>query len=90
MKKTTCIILGVLYCLGLGYLSAADGVPTMTKEELKPLLRRPDVVVIDVRVGKDWKSSELKIKGAVRGDPQKIETWGEKYFKDKTLVLYCA
>ena len=68
---------------------AAD-VPKMTKEDLKAQLGKPDVIIIDVRIGKDWKASELKIKGAIREDPQKVDSWAKKYAKDKNLVFYCA
>ena len=65
-------------------------VPRMTKEELKGLLSDPGLIIVDVRLGRDWTGSDLKIKGAVREDPQNIESWANKYSKDKTLVLYCA
>ncbi len=64
--------------------------PRMTKEELKAMLANPDLVVIDVRYGKDWTDSDLKIKGAIREDPNNIKSWANKYPKNKTLVLYCA
>jgi len=63
---------------------------TMTKETLLQQLDNPQLVILDVRTGKDWKSSELKIKGAVYADPRKFKEWSVKYPKDKTLVLYCA
>jgi rhodanese-related sulfurtransferase len=47
------------------------------------------VVVVDVRTGRDWKSSEFKIKGAVRYEND-IVKWASTYDKDTTLVLYCA
>jgi len=62
----------------------------MTKEELKAMLGSPNLVVIDVRYGKDWTDSDLKIKGAVREDPRAIVSWANKYPKDKTLVFYCT
>jgi hypothetical protein len=66
-------------------------VPRMTKEELKPLLGNPDVIILDVRIADDWKKSDLKIKGAVREDPEKdYRSWASKYPKDKTLVFYCS
>ena len=64
--------------------------PRMTKEELKALLSSPDLIVVDVRYGKDWTDSDSKIKGAVREDPGKIGSWAKNYSKEKTLVLYCA
>lgn len=65
-------------------------VATMTTDELQAKLGNPDVVIVDVRTGKDWKASESKIKGAVRVEAGAIETLATKYSKDKTLVLYCA
>ena len=63
---------------------------TITREELVPLLGRPDVVVIDLRTGRDWTDAALKIKGAVREDPMKPGMWMDKYPKEKMLVFYCA
>lgn len=71
-------------------LATSADAPRMTKEELKALLGQPDLIIIDVRTGSDWTASDLKIKGAVREDPENIESWANKYAKDKTLVLYCA
>lgn len=92
MKKKW--LIGILFILlGVGMfaklLLSAD-VPRMTKDELKAMLGNPDLVMVDVRSGKDWTDSEMKIKGAVREDPRDVESWAKKYTKDKILVLYCA
>lgn len=71
-----------------GTFALAADVPRMTKEELKALLGNPDLIIIDVRLGSDWAGSDLKIKGAFREDPQAVESWANKYSKDKTLVFY--
>jgi rhodanese-related sulfurtransferase len=84
------IILPMLMLLtGISMSTAAD-VPTIIKEELKPQLGSSDVMILDVRKGKDWKSSEFKIKGAVRASPSEFDKWATTYPKDKTLILYCA
>ncbi len=70
--------------------SVAVDVPTITKEELKAQLDNSDVMILDVRTGTDWKSSEFKIKGALRADPNEFDSWSTTYPKDKTLILYCA
>ena len=70
--------------------AAAQDVKRMTIEELKGMLGNPDLVIVDVRRDGDWKSSKVKIKGAVREDQEKVEAWMSKYAKDKTLVFYCA
>ncbi|MBT8342389.1 MAG: hypothetical protein HKP58_14690 [Desulfatitalea sp.] len=71
-------------------LYANSDVQLITKEQLKPLVDNPDLVIVDVRRGKDWKSSEFKIKGAVYADPGDYENWAGVYPKDKKLALYCA
>ena len=71
-------------------LAMATEIPRMTKEKLKSELSSPNFVVVDVRTGKDWKASEVKIKGAVRGDVSNIESWTKNYSKETTLVIYCA
>jgi rhodanese-related sulfurtransferase len=66
-------------------------VPKITKEELKSQLGNPDVIIIDVRVEDEWKEAKWKIQGAVREDSEEdINTWVNKYPKDKTLVFYCS
>ena len=77
--------------LGLFAKSAiAEDVSRVTKEELKTMIGETQVVVIDVRTGKDWDGSKLKIKDAVREEPRKATSWAGKYNKQKTYVLYCA
>ena len=92
MKKK--LFVGILFLfLEMGMYTtsvmSAD-VPRMTKDELKGLLGSPDLLIVDVRLGRDWKESDLKIKGAVREEPRDVESWGNKYSKDRMLVLYCA
>jgi hypothetical protein len=70
--------------------SLAQDVKRMSIEELKGMLGNPDLVIIDARRDGDWKLSKVKIKGAVREDLEKVDTWMNKYPKDKTLVFYCA
>ena len=91
MKRFLTLGIAVLFALaimGSSLKVAAGEVPRMNKEELKGMLDKGDVVIIDVRVGKDWTASESKIKGAVREAPKKAKTWAKKYDKDKTYVLY--
>jgi len=94
MKQNGMRRLSAIWSFGLIFLLCtpvlSQEVPRITKEELKGMLGKPDVVVVDVRAGSDWKSSTMKIKGAVREEPDKIDSWMDKYGKDKTLVFYCA
>ena len=76
----------VLWCTS----ALSQEVPRITKEEVKEVLGKPDVVVVDVRAAADWKDSTTKIKGAVREELGKIDSWMNNYGKDKTLIFYCA
>lgn len=81
-----------MLCLSLLLFAAGSqaAVPTMTIDELRSRLDNPDVVIVDVRIGKDWKASESKIKGAVRVEGEAMDALATTYSKDKTLVFYCA
>lgn len=70
--------------------AAAEGVETWTIDQLKEQLGNDDVLILDVRAGRDWSASEFKIQGAVRANPGEFDTWAAVQPRDKTLVLYCA
>ncbi len=63
-------------------------VPRITKEELKPMLGNPDVIILDVRPYDQWEVSDQKLPGAVYENPERVEAWAKNYPKDKTLVFY--
>ena len=89
--KITFHFILTLFVLSMGLSpSAAANVSIITKEELKAQLDNSDVIVLDVRTGGDWKSSEFKIQGAIRANPNDFNEWAEAYPKNKTLILYCA
>lgn len=73
-----------------GLSQAETDVPLMTTDELKAMLDDPNLLVLDVRRGKDWKSSEFKIKGATYAKPEAYDAWADTYPKTKKVVLYCA
>ena len=80
-----------LTVVGISALAAlAQEAPRITKEELKEMLGNPDVIIIDLRLGRDWENSELRIEGALKEDPGNLNSWLSKFPKEKTLVLYCA
>jgi len=83
-----------LFCLTfilifVAKLFAAE-VPRISKEELQTMLDNPEVLIIDVRLSGDLADSNSKIRGAVCEDPRHVDSWMDKYPKDKTLVFYCA
>jgi predicted sulfurtransferase len=80
-------------CVGALFLATpaqANTAKIMSIESLAQMLDNPNVVILDVRTGRDWKSSTKKIKGALRADPGNFSGWSTTYAKDKTIVLYCA
>ena len=92
-RPSTCIPIVFLTAIlttiafSISPLAAAD-IEKISKEDLKTMLNNPDVVILDVRTGKDWSSSEFKIKGAVRANPRDFDGWATAYPKAKKLVLY--
>lgn len=94
MRRIAPAIVGIGICTAVVLtalsLALSADVTRMTKDELRSLIDKGDVTVVDVRTGRDWKSSEFKIHKAVREDPDQVASWANKYSRDKTLVLYCA
>ncbi len=88
MKKLILLLSLLLLCGGLP--AVAGDVPLMSKDELKAQLNSEALVILDVRSGRDWSSSEFKIKGAIRTPGSEIAEWSKNYTKDQALVLYCA
>jgi hypothetical protein len=98
MKRAVASILVVLAALAflaasanaakLSKKKAFPDIPRITKEELMDKLADPEVIIIDVRPEQQWRSSKLKILGAIHEDSIDIESWAGKYPKDKTIVLY--
>ena len=72
----------------IGVAAGTEEIPRMTKEELKPLLGNPDVVVLDVRF--EGRDAPTKIAGAVVENPEKVADWSFKYPKENRIVLYCS
>jgi len=79
-----------LLALALVSVALAGEVKLITKDELKVSLGSPGLVIIDVRLPKNWNESDQKIKGAVREDPGQLDKWAKKYNKTNEIVLYCA
>jgi rhodanese-related sulfurtransferase len=66
----------------------ASEVTRISVEELKAMLGNPDVIILDVDRKGNWEDRDRKILGAVRENPKEIESWMNRYPKDKTLILY--
>jgi rhodanese-related sulfurtransferase len=90
VRKIVILALLFVFALALPIMVKADDVPTMTKEQLRPMLGKSDLIIIDVRTKYDWDTSKIMIPGAVREEGMKFGSWMNKYPKDKTIVIYCA
>lgn len=94
MRKKLSTVLVVMITIAFMGLFAnaafAEDVSRLSKEELKSMMDDLKVVIIDVRTGRDWNESKLKIKGAIREEPRNASSWAGEYDNRKTYVLYCA
>ena len=98
MKRVTVTILAIF--VAVTFLAATakaakpskkkafPDIPRITKEELMEKLADPAVIILDVRPEQQWKSSKMKIVGAIHEDAMAVESWAGKYPKDKTIVWY--
>ena len=87
MKRLLSLI--IMFSLFLASPLVAGSVKIMDKDELKALLGSEKLVVLDVRTGRDWSTSEFKVQNAVRVDGKDLSAT-EKLPKDNTFVFYCA
>ena len=98
MTQRPCLLLTVLLAvaaLGCAVGSLETGaerfdVPTITKEELRPRLGAPGLVVLDVRFAEQWEAVRHKVAGALWEEPEQVAFWAGKYSKADEIVLYCA
>jgi hypothetical protein len=65
-------------------------VPRIKKEQLREMLGKKDVVIIDARPVEQWKYSDKTIPGTIYEDPLEVQSWAQKYDKNKKIVIYCA
>jgi rhodanese-related sulfurtransferase len=82
------LVLAVSLALAVPCLAAAK-VPLVSKQTLKSWLNDPNVMIIDIRLF-SYNTSKRKIKGAVRQDPNNVDSWAGALPKDKKIVVYCS
>ena len=69
--------------------SSVEQVPRLTKEAVKEMLGKPDVVIVDVRYIKQFEQSDKKLPGAVFVQPENFDEFVKNHpQKDKTYVFY--
>ena len=83
----TSLILSIVTLFSLGGCSY-PGYEKISVDTLNNQLDNPDITIIDVRQERDWKKSELKIKGAIRENPNNVASWAGKYATDRRIVVY--
>lgn len=94
-KKLLAALMLILLTIGLfATLTLSADVPMMTKDELKAMFGNPDLLILDIRPGRDYMFSDFKIKGADRPYGMTMGHITPSQFpskdKDKTIVFYCA
>ncbi|MCG8618101.1 MAG: hypothetical protein MI802_17955 [Desulfobacterales bacterium] len=88
MKRIIAILISSI-ALAL-FTLPVNAASVVTKETLKEWMDNGNVAILDARTGRDWSSSEFKIKGADRTAPGDFSDWKKNYTKDQKLVVYCA
>ena len=98
MTRLLSAMFGLILALGIGGPSLVSGagqenvpfpeMPRITKEELKELLGKPGVVLLDCRPEEQWSTSEQKLPGAIHENPLEVESWASKYSKDSKIIIY--
>lgn len=62
---------------------------TVSLVELKSLLGRDDVVVLDVRRRAAYEADTAMLPNAAWRNPDEVATWSAALPKDKQIVVYC-
>jgi 3-mercaptopyruvate sulfurtransferase SseA len=98
MRAAVLLVMGLVLALliaGPSFVTGAANdklpfpeVPRITKEQLKEMLGKPDLVIIDARPMEQWKYSDQMIPGTVYEDPLAIQSWAHKYDKNRKIVVY--
>ena len=98
MTRFVAILFGLIVVVGMSGSSQVTGAsrdtvpfpeaPRISKEELKDLIGKPGLILLDCRPQEQWSTSEQKIPGAVHENPLEVSSWATKYAKDAKIVVY--
>jgi predicted sulfurtransferase len=95
MKPRSCLILSLATALILvaltGYTappSSVEQVPRLTKEQVKDMLGKPDVVIVDIRFIKQYEQSDSRLPGAVFVQPENFDEFVKNFPKQRTYIFY--
>jgi rhodanese-related sulfurtransferase len=64
--------------------------PSIRPEELKKILEKGSVLLLDVRRKADYDAVPETIPGAAWRNPEQVETWSQEIPKDRGVVVYCV
>jgi len=63
---------------------------TITPNDLKPLVEKKAVTVLDVRRQNDYDADKVKLPDAEWKNPDQLVDWSATLPKEKEIVIYCA
>lgn len=63
---------------------------TISPQDLKALLVRQDVTLLDVRRKSDFDADAAQLAGAQWRNPEQMAEWSKTLPRDKKVVIYCA
>jgi rhodanese-related sulfurtransferase len=63
---------------------------TITPNDLRPLVEKDSVMVLDVRRQNDFAADTVTLPGAQWKNPEQIAEWSQMLPRDKEVVIYCA
>lgn len=85
------LLLISLLMFSFSAVAAGDGVPRITKEDLKAKLDKGEkIIILDVRTAGSYNGSTMRIKGDMRKEPNMAESWYKDLPMDREIVAYCT
>ena len=63
---------------------------TISPDELKPLVERGDVMLLDVRRESDYATDSRMLPNAQWKNPEEIAQWSETLPQGREIVVYCV
>jgi rhodanese-related sulfurtransferase len=64
--------------------------PSIRPEELKKIMEKGSVLLLDVRRKADFDADPGTIPGAAWRNPEQVEAWSQEIPKGQRVVLYCV
>lgn len=63
---------------------------SITPEQLYAMRRSGECILIDTRREPDLQADGTVIPGAIRGNPESLDTWANSLPAHRTIIVYCA